>query len=64
MPSKPPGTAGLKYGWDYEYACFPAYDSTPKRRLRQAWDDLNEGTCKRFWEDSNIYVMMLPELAT
>jgi hypothetical protein len=63
MPAKPRGTAGLKYGWDYEYACFLAYDATPKRRLRQAWDDLNEGTRKRFWEDSNIYVMMLPESA-
>ena len=61
MPTKSAGTAGLKYGWDYEYACFLAYDETPNGRLKKAWNDLSESTRKRFWEDSNIFVMMLPE---
>ena len=60
MPTKLAGTAGLKYGWDYEYACFLAYDATRNQRLKRAWDDLSESTRKRFWEDSNICVMMLP----
>jgi len=31
MPAKPPGTAGLKYGWDYEYACFLDVDGRSGR---------------------------------
>jgi hypothetical protein len=61
MPTKSPGTTGLKYGWDYEYACFLTYDATGNRRLRKAWCDLDEGTRKRFWDESNIYVILLPQ---
>jgi hypothetical protein len=59
MPAKPAGAGGLRFGWDYEYACFLAYDATPTRRLQQAWNDLKE-TRERFWDDGNIYVMILP----
>jgi hypothetical protein len=59
MPTKPAGAGGLRFGWDYEYACFLAYDATHTQRLRQAWHDLKE-TRKRFWDDGNIYVMILP----
>jgi hypothetical protein len=60
MPTAPLGTPGLKHGWDYEYACFLAYDATNNRRLRKAWDALKD-TRNRFWDQANIYVMILPE---
>jgi len=59
LPTFEPGVAGLKYGWNYEYACFLAYDATPNRRLEQAWKELKQ-VRGRFWAESNIFVMILP----
>ncbi|MFZ3212825.1 MAG: hypothetical protein WA188_15085 [Terriglobales bacterium] len=61
MPTKPLETRGLAHGWDYEYSCLLAYDATENRRLRSAWDGLPKDTRDRFWEDANIYVLILPE---
>jgi len=61
VPTFAPGTTGLKHGWDYEYSCFLAYDATQNQRLGRAWDALEE-IHKRFWDESNIFVIILPLL--
>lgn len=47
--------------WDYEYACFFAYDATVNFRLANAWNDVKKRVEEAFWNEGNIYVMMLPE---
>lgn len=49
---------GLKWGWDYEYSCFLAYDGTSNGRLVKAWSDLAK-IHQRSWDESNIFVMIL-----
>ena len=48
-------------GWDYEYACYLAYDATVDGWLSQAWNGLPEKVRNSFWEQANIFVMILPE---
>jgi hypothetical protein len=57
MPTLPPGR-DLKHGWDYEYSCFLAYDATPNGRMARAWEAL-EKIHQRFWDESNIFVIIL-----
>jgi len=47
-------------GWDYEYACFLAYDATPNHRLVNAWNAVKERVEENFWDDGNIFVMIFP----
>jgi hypothetical protein len=50
------------YGWQYEYACFLAYDATQSSSLASAWTELSETLVGRsIWEAANIFVMILPE---
>jgi hypothetical protein len=48
-------------GWDYEYACYLAYDATDDGSLFNAWNGLPENVRKSFWEYADIFVMVLPE---
>jgi len=45
--------------WDYDYACFLAYDSTEEGSLKKAWDLLDRRVRESCWEGANIYVMIL-----
>jgi len=47
--------------WDYEFACYLAYDATEEGWLIQAWNGLNEKVRNSFWEMANVCVMILPE---
>lgn len=47
--------------WDYEYACFLAYDASGKGSLAKAWGQENVATVRKAcWEGANIFVMILP----
>lgn len=45
--------------WDYDYACFLAYDATEKGWLKKAWELLDKRVKEGCWEGANIYVMIL-----
>ncbi|MDP3028517.1 MAG: hypothetical protein Q8O04_03305 [Deltaproteobacteria bacterium] len=45
--------------WDYDYACFLAYDATDKGTLLQSWQLLDSKVKMGCWEGANIYVMIL-----
>jgi hypothetical protein len=49
-----------RLAWDYPYACFLAYDASEDGALLKAWNDLPEKVKKAFWENANIFVMILP----
>jgi hypothetical protein len=48
-------------GWDYDFACYLAYDATDDGWLFEAWNGLPERVRNSFWEYANIFVMMLPK---
>jgi hypothetical protein len=45
--------------WDYDYACFLAYDATEDGTLSQAWRSLDLDVRRGCWEGANVYVMIL-----
>lgn len=45
--------------WDYDYACFLAYDATEEGYLKKAWDLLDKRVKEGCWAGANIYVMIL-----
>ncbi len=45
--------------WDYDYACLVAYDASRDGTLREAWRALPHKVRKSFWDDANLYVMIL-----
>ena len=57
----PPITETSKHrSWDYDYACFLAFDATENGSLQKAWNSVsNEVKITGFWEGANIYVMIL-----
>ena len=60
MPPGRESRAG-RTNWDYEYACFFAYDASENFRLVKAWDEVKKRVEEPFWSEGNIFVMMLPE---
>jgi hypothetical protein len=47
--------------WDYEYACFLAYDASGKGSLAKAWGEKGVAKVREAcWEGANIFVMILP----
>jgi|GEM_PF-986327 len=45
--------------WDYDYACFLAYDATDEGTLLQSWQSLDPKVKRGCWEGANLYVMIL-----
>jgi hypothetical protein len=61
----PPGRQSRAGGtsWNYEYACFFAYDASANLRLVKAWNEVKKRVEEPFWSEGNIFVMMIPEEA-
>jgi len=59
LPLRPP--KAKQVGWDFEYACYLAYDATTGGWLFKAWDGLPQNVRNSFWEQANIFVMILPQ---
>jgi len=38
--------------WDYEYACFFAYDATENHQLISAWNEVKERVEEPFWSEA------------
>jgi len=58
LPQRLPGGKDGQ-GWDYEYACYLAYDATEEGWLTQAWNALSGKTRSSFWQQANIFVTIL-----
>ncbi len=58
LPRRPP--TAKRAAWDYEYACYLAYDATDDGWLSKAWNGLAKEIRNSFWERANIFVMILP----
>jgi hypothetical protein len=59
MPPGRQSRAG-RTNWNYDYACFFAYDASANFRLVKAWNEVKERVEEPFWSEGNIFVMMLP----
>lgn len=57
LPAVPENSFGRT--WDYDYACLFAYDASPQGTFKAAWEALDPGVRKGFWEGANVYVMVL-----
>jgi hypothetical protein len=57
LPPLPSGVDGRR--WDYDYACMLAFDASQEGTLKEAWDNLDEVVRTSFWDDANVYVMVL-----
>jgi hypothetical protein len=60
--SMPQLSKSKKHGaaWDYEFACFIAFDGTQHNRLAKAWVAIEERVGNSFWDEANIFVMIFP----
>ena len=45
--------------WKYDYACLLAYDASEGGTLKSAWEDLRPKVRDSFWDNGNVYVMVL-----
>jgi hypothetical protein len=45
--------------WDYDFACFLAFDASDEGGLTSAWDKLSKTVKRAIWDGANIYVMIL-----
>jgi hypothetical protein len=57
LPQLPEGGDGRR--WDYDYACMLAFDASQDGTLKAAWEDLDVKVRRSFWNDANVYVMVL-----
>lgn len=54
LPEMPPRPA-----WDYQYGCFLAFDASDAGSLEETWNSLAEEARVGFWENGNIFVMIV-----
>jgi hypothetical protein len=45
--------------WNYDYGCLLAFDASKDGTLLGAWNALKPSIRKSFWDNANIYVMIL-----
>jgi hypothetical protein len=58
LPSVP--ETSRRRGWDYDYACLLAYDTTEDGSLLKAWATLDRTVQRQgLWDGASIYVMIL-----
>ncbi len=57
LPRLPKGSWGN--AWDYDFACFLAFDASNEGGLKQAWESVRKAVKSIIWDGANIYVMIL-----
>jgi len=57
LPRLPKGSWGN--AWDYDFACFLAFDASNEGGLKEAWESVRKAVKSIIWDGANIYVMIL-----